>query len=106
MIGADHAGVSLVQEMRRKRSGEESLQPLGFVDPDPSRVGQPVINPLYNSSCPIGAGCQPYLNPSAFMRPSFGQLGNAPRTLDGARGPWNRYFNASASYSTLPINPA
>ena len=58
-------------------------------------AGQPVINPLYNSSCPIGTGCQPYLNPSAFMRPSFGQLGNAPRTLDGARGPWNRFFDAS-----------
>ena len=39
VIGADHAGVSLVQEMRRRRSGEESLQPLGFVDADPRLTG-------------------------------------------------------------------
>ena len=39
VIGADHAGVSLVQEMQRKQSGEESLQPLGFVDADPRLTG-------------------------------------------------------------------
>ena len=39
VIGADHGAVSLVQEMRRKRSGDESLQPLGFVDPDPRLTG-------------------------------------------------------------------
>ena len=39
VIGADHAGVSLVQEMRRRHSGEESLQPLGFVDADPRLTG-------------------------------------------------------------------
>ena len=39
VVGADHAGVSLVQEMHRKRSGEESLQPLGFLDPDPRLTG-------------------------------------------------------------------
>jgi FlaA1/EpsC-like NDP-sugar epimerase len=39
VIGADHAGVSLVQELRRRHSGEESLQPLGFVDPDPRLTG-------------------------------------------------------------------
>ena len=39
VIGADHAGVSLVQEMRRRRAGEESLQPLGFVDADPRLTG-------------------------------------------------------------------
>ncbi|MBZ5617831.1 MAG: TonB-dependent receptor [Acidobacteriia bacterium] len=57
--------------------------------------GVPLLNPLYSSSCPVGAGCQPYLNPSAFMRPSFGQLGTAPRSLDGARGPWADYFDGS-----------
>lgn len=57
--------------------------------------GVPLVNPLYNSSCPIGTGCQPYMNPAAFMRPAFGQLGNAPRTLDGVRGPWNRFFDTS-----------
>jgi FlaA1/EpsC-like NDP-sugar epimerase len=39
VIGADHAAVGLVQEMRRNRSGEESLQPLGFVDVDPRLPG-------------------------------------------------------------------
>ena len=57
--------------------------------------GEPLINPLWNRNCPVGNGCQPYLNPSAFMRPAFGQLGDAPRALDGARGPWNQFFDAS-----------
>ena len=38
-------------------------------------TGVPLVNPLYSSSCPTGAGCQPYVNPSAFMRPPLGQLG-------------------------------
>ena len=29
--------------------------------------------------------------PSA--RPPLGELGNAPRTLDGARGPWAQFFD-------------
>jgi hypothetical protein len=57
--------------------------------------GEPLVNPQYNRNCPIGNGCQPYLNPSAFLRPAFGQLGNAPRSLDGARGPWAQYFDGS-----------
>ncbi len=58
-------------------------------------AGVPLVNPLWSSSCPIGPGCQPYLNPSAFMRPPLGQLGNAPRTLDGVRGPWQDFFDLS-----------
>lgn len=57
--------------------------------------GVPLVNPLYNSNCPVGTGCQPYLNPAAFMRPPLGQLGDAPRTLDGARGPWAQSFDLS-----------
>lgn len=57
--------------------------------------GVPLINPYYDPSCPLGNGCQPYLNPSAFARPAIGQLGSAPRSLDGARGPWARYFDAN-----------
>ncbi len=57
--------------------------------------GMPIINPLYRKSCPSENICQPYLNPSAFERPPLGQLGNAPRTLDGARGPWQQYFDGS-----------
>lgn len=57
--------------------------------------GVPVLNPLYDRGCPIGNGCQPYLNPAAFMRPSVGALGTAPRSLDGARGPWQQLFDLS-----------
>ena len=57
--------------------------------------GVPLVNPLWSSSCPIGTGCQPYVNPSAFMRPPLGQLGNAPRTLDSVRGPWQQYLDFS-----------
>ncbi len=39
VIGADHSAVALVQEMQRKRSGEESLEPIGFVDADPRLTG-------------------------------------------------------------------
>ncbi len=56
--------------------------------------GVPVINPLYDSGC-VGATCQPYTNPSAFTRPPLGEYGNSPRTLDGLRGPWQQYFDAS-----------
>jgi hypothetical protein len=35
------------------------------------------------------------VNPSAFLRPPLGELGNAPRTLDGLRGPWNTFIDAS-----------
>ncbi len=39
VIGADHAGVALVHEMRRNLSGGESLEPVGFVDADPRLTG-------------------------------------------------------------------
>ncbi len=58
-------------------------------------AGVPLVNPLYSSSCPIGAGCQPFVNPSAFIRPPLGQLGDAPRTLDNVRGPWANSFDMS-----------
>jgi hypothetical protein len=61
--------------------------------------GQPVVNPLWSGSCPVGTGCQPYLNPSAFERPALGVLGTAPRTLDGARGPSQTYFDLSLQKS-------
>lgn len=57
--------------------------------------GVPIVNPLWSSSCPIGTGCQPYLNPAAFERPALGQLGNAPRTIGAARGPLQEYFDLS-----------
>lgn len=39
VIGADHAAVGLVQEMRRARAGDESLEPVAFVDADPRLTG-------------------------------------------------------------------
>jgi hypothetical protein len=57
--------------------------------------GVPLINPLYDpEKCSIGAGCEPYINPSAFMRPAKGELGSAPRTLD-VRAPGQEYFDLS-----------
>jgi len=57
--------------------------------------GAPILNPLWSANCPVGTGCQPYVNPSAFARPALGALGTAPRTLDGVRGPWGQYFKVS-----------
>jgi hypothetical protein len=57
--------------------------------------GVPIINPLYDSKCPVGNLCQPYINPAAFEEAPVGQLGNAPRTLDGARGPWQQTLDLS-----------
>ncbi len=64
-------------------------------------AGVPLKNPLWNSKCRAGSaggtnggGCEPYLNPSAFMRPVKGQLGNAPRTLS-IRSPFKQYLDLS-----------
>jgi hypothetical protein len=57
--------------------------------------GVPIVNPLWSRNCPTGSGCQPYLNPAAFERPAVGALGTAPRTFDGARGPWDQLFDVS-----------
>lgn len=58
-------------------------------------AGVPILNPSWNRSCPVGNACEPYLNPSAFARTPRGELGTAPRTLDWARGPMQRYFDGS-----------
>jgi hypothetical protein len=39
------------------------------------------------------------VNPAAFERPAIGALGTAPRTLDGARGPWQDRFDGSIQKS-------
>jgi len=56
--------------------------------------GVPLKNPLWNRNCPIGSTCEPYINPSAFMRPAKGSLGNAPRTLD-VRSPMQEFLDLS-----------
>jgi hypothetical protein len=55
----------------------------------------PIVNPLFDPKCPVGNLCQPYINPAAFEEAPVGQLGNAPRTLDGARGPWQQTLDLS-----------
>jgi len=71
-----------------------------YVRPD-IVTGVPLRNPLWKRSCPIGnsappSGCEPYINPAAFMRPVKGTLGNAPRTLN-IRSPRQEYFDFSIS---------
>lgn len=63
--------------------------------------GVPLRNPLWDPSCRVataggaaGGGCEPYVNPAAFMRPPKGELGNAPRTLS-VREPFRKYFDLS-----------
>ena len=63
--------------------------------------GVPLKNPLWRRDCPTGSaappsGCEPYINPAAFMRPVKGTLGNAPRTLD-IRSPRQEFFDFSIS---------
>ncbi len=63
--------------------------------------GVPLRNPLWKRNCPTGSsapptGCEPYINPAAFMRPIKGQLGNAPRSLD-IRPPRQEFFDFSLS---------
>jgi hypothetical protein len=62
-------------------------------------AGVPLINPLWDRNCPTGNGCQPYVNPAAFMRPALGKLGSAPRSLDGVRGPWAQNLDLSLQKS-------
>ena len=63
--------------------------------------GVSLKNPLWNPKCRTGSsgnatggGCEPYLNPAAFMRPVKGQLGNAPRSLS-VRAPFKQYLDIS-----------
>ena len=60
--------------------------------------GVPLKNPLWSRDCPIGAGCEPYVNPAAFMRPVKGQLGNSARTIS-LRAPMQQYFDFSIQKS-------
>lgn len=65
--------------------------------------GVPVKNPLYSNKCSIGAGCEPYINPAAFMRPPKGSLGNSSRTLD-VRAPMQQFLDLSIQKSfNLPF---
>ncbi|HVE58475.1 MAG TPA: carboxypeptidase-like regulatory domain-containing protein [Pyrinomonadaceae bacterium] len=61
--------------------------------------GVPLKNPLWSSGCSIGAACEPYVNPAAFIRPPKGSLGNASRTLEDIRGPLQQFFDFSLQKS-------
>ena len=64
--------------------------------------GVPLRNPLWDPGCRVGSagaatnpvGCEPYVNPAAFMRPPKGHLGNSPRTLTITE-PMRKYFDLS-----------
>jgi len=56
--------------------------------------GVSLKNPLYDKSCSVGGGCEPWVNPAAFTRPDKGSLGNSGRTLN-IRGPIQQYFDLS-----------
>ena len=69
--------------------------------------GVPLRNPLWDPKCrvgtaggAIGGGCEPYVNPAAFMRPDKGTLGNAPRTLSITE-PMRKYFDMAISKDFL-----
>jgi len=64
-------------------------------------AGVPMINPRWNKTV---ANDEPYINPEAFARPAFGNLGNAPRTLDYARTPTRQTLNASLFRELRPFS--
>ena len=45
----------------------------------------------------------PYFNPLAFARPAYGKMGNAPRTIDWMRTPWQPSLNASVFKNIYPF---
>jgi len=63
--------------------------------------GVPLKNPNWSRDCPIGAGCEPYVNPAAFMRPVKGELGDSGRTIS-LRAPTQQYFDFSIQ-KTFPM---
>ena len=63
-------------------------------------AGVPLKNPRWDPSCRVGSagtgaggGCEPYVNPAAFMRPPKGSLGNSPRTVS-INEPTRRYLDS------------
>ncbi len=44
LVGTSPAAVALARELYERRS-ELGVEIVGFVDPDPARIGEPVVNP-------------------------------------------------------------
>jgi len=61
--------------------------------------GAPLRNPRWSRQV---ANDVPYFNPEAFARPEFGNLGDAPRTLDYARNPWRYTSNLTLIKPIFP----
>jgi hypothetical protein len=80
-------------------NGIPSLSGVSVVRPDIIQ-GVPLLNPLWTKA---GASNIPYFNPLAFARPAYGQMGDAPRTLDYARLPWEPGLDVSVGKNFYPF---
>jgi hypothetical protein len=80
-------------------NGIPSVSGVVVVRPDLVQ-GVPAINPLWTKE---GASNIPYFNPLAFARPAYGKMGDAPRTLDWMRTPWQPNLNASLAKNIYPF---
>jgi hypothetical protein len=80
-------------------NGIPSISGASQVRPD-LVLGVPILNPLWTRE---GASNIPYFNPLAFARPAYGKMGDAPRTLDWARTPWQPGLNASLFKNIYPF---
>jgi hypothetical protein len=80
-------------------NGIPAVSGVNVVRPD-LVLGVPAINPLWTRE---GASNIPYFNPAAFARPAYGKMGNAPRTLDWMRTPWQPGLNASLFKNIYPF---
>jgi len=80
-------------------NGIPALSGANVVRPD-LVLGVPALNPLWSRE---GASNIPYFNPLAFSRPAYGKTGNAPRSLDWMRTPWQPGLNASLAKNIYPF---
>jgi hypothetical protein len=80
-------------------NGIPSISGVSVIRPD-ILPGVPLINPLWTRA---GASNIPYFNPLAFSRPAYGKMGDAPRTLDYARTPWQPGLNLSVAKNIYPF---
>jgi hypothetical protein len=81
--------------------------PAGYVLRPDIVPGVPLINPHWNDN-PFASNFTPYVNPAAFAVPgSIGnpRLGNAPRTLSGARTPREFIFDVRVKKGCHPQYP-
>jgi hypothetical protein len=97
-IGSLYSGRPF-QPLLGDANGIPSITGYSIVRPD-IVPGVPLINPLWTKA---NASTVPYFNPLAFSRPAYGKTGNAPRTLDSARLPWEPGLNLSLAKNIYPF---